>query len=219
MTLPQADIRHKKVLISADTEIPGVEELRSFLISFFADVSELIVEKEISKENVKNILNQGYQIYIFIGHAKANDKYPELSVIEFMAKNKATNVRQKISLSVADLRQCDWDSAEMIMLVGCETGSGKIYRSTGIASLQQSLSTLGAKNVLGTLWEIDAGQATNHLKDFIQFWSETGDPALALRQTQQKALKYLSHHSFYKEPFPYLWSGYILSSNQNKRYQ
>jgi CHAT domain-containing protein len=99
--------------------------------------------------------------------------------------------------------------------VGCETGSGKIYRSAGIAGLQQSITALGAKNVLGTLWEIDAGQAVYHIKDFVQFWTESGDPAQALRKTQEKALKHLSAHKFYRVPHPYLWSGYILSNNYN----
>jgi tetratricopeptide (TPR) repeat protein len=208
------DITNKRVLISADTNIPGIEELVSFVKSYYQNTTGLYVDNDFSKEDVIKTLGQKYDIYIFIGHARANNIYPELSEIELMASSKSTDERQKVTLSISDLKRGNWDSAEMIMLIGCETGSGKRYRSAGIASIQQSLSSLGAKNVLGTMWEIDAGQAVDHIKDFVRFWAETADPALALRRTQQNALKNLSQHTFFQEPFPYLWSGYILSYNQ-----
>jgi CHAT domain-containing protein len=209
------NIRQKKVLISADSDIPGVKDLLTFLKTYFTHAFELVVQNGFSKENVLQALNKDYQIYIIVGHASANEKYPEQSAIEFTIKNIADNEIKKVPLTVADLQDIDWSGVEMILLVGCETGSGKIYRSAGIAGLQQSITALGAKNVLGTLWEIDAGQAVYHIKDFVQFWTESGDPAQALRKTQEKALKHLSAHKFYRVPHPYLWSGYILSNNYN----
>ena len=66
----------------------------------------------------------------------------------------------------------------MILLVGCETGSGRVYRNSGTFGLQQSLNTLGAKTVLGTLWKIDGRHDTNYIKDFIKHWTFRGNPVV-----------------------------------------
>ena len=98
----------------------------------------------------------------------------------------------------------------MVMLVGCETAGGKLYRGTGISGLQQEFLSLGVKNVLGNLWEVNAPHAIAQARDFLTTWAMTGNPSRALRESQLKAVQGLQGHRYYQQPHPYFWGSAVL---------
>jgi len=118
------DFRHKKVLISADLDFTGVGDLISFVKSNFPFAEEIQVNREPTKQDVLDKLDDGYEIIIIIGHGLANAKYPEFSNLQFSITNSKTNTSKKIQLTIADLKQVSWSGAEMVILVGCETAGG-----------------------------------------------------------------------------------------------
>ncbi len=111
---------------------------------------------------------------------------------------------------MADLKTINWLGAEMVMLVGCETASGRLYRGTGISGLQQEFLSLGVKNVLGNLWEVDATHAISQAQDFLSAWVTTRNPARALQESQRQAVKTLQGHRYYQQPHPYFWGSTVL---------
>ncbi len=212
-----ADNQHhkKRVLISADRRFSGADRFVSKVKSLFPLTEELITDNNIfTKEDVLAKLKADYQIYILLGHASANAKYPEQSYIELSIESSNTIAPKLIQISLSDLKNVRWLNAEIVMLVGCETAMGKLYRGTGISSLLQGFLSLGVKNVVGNLWEIDASHAIPQAQDFLTAWVFTGNLSQALRESQVKTIQQLLKSDYYQQPHPYFWgSTIVLTTN------
>jgi CHAT domain-containing protein len=165
----------------------------------------------ITKDKVLVQLQKGYQIYIFVGHGQANSQYPDQGYIELAIKTSKTPAAKTIRLTMADLKTINWLGAEMVMLVGCETAGGKLYRGAGISGLQQEFLALGAKNVLGNLWEVDATFAIPQAQDFLATWAATWDSPRALQTSQRQTMQALRESRYYQQlPHPYFWGSAVL---------
>ena len=208
------DFNNKRVLISVDRRLPGTDELVDCLKKRFPYAEELIIDKpDIKEEDILLKLNQGYAIYIFLGHSAANTKLPDLSFFELTAISRADLSPTTIKISLADLKNIDWCHAEMVFLIGCETAKGKTYRGTGLASIQQGILTCGAKKVLASLWKIDANQTNYQIINFLKSWKEKMCPAIALQDIQIKKIQSLQNDKYYKKPHPYFWGSLTLSQS------
>lgn len=212
INIDQQKLEKYRVLISADPVFPGANELVRYLRAVFPNAMEIAIDGNPTKEKVLKTINDKYDIYIFIGHGLANIKYPEQSYLEINMKNMVSNKRQKQRISIEDLKEIDWSETEMILLVGCETAGGKIYRSTGITGFQQTFVSLGARNVIGSLWKVDAARTLSQLKDFINAWINSGNAGLALQEAQIKTIDDLKNDSYFANPHPYFWGSYVYSN-------
>jgi len=211
-----SNLQEKRILVSADPDIPGSKEFVAFIKEQFPFAEELSVNKfPFDKTDVLTKLNEGHDIYIFVGHGSANSTYPDLSFIELSATNAITSDIKTFQVTISDLKQINWPGAEMVILVGCETGSGKIYRGTGIVGLQQGFVSLGSQNVLASLWKIDATKTIPQVKNFIGYLNDYSDPVMALEKVQLESIQQLFKSNYYKKPHPYYWGSFILSSKTN----
>ena len=77
--------RQSRVLISADTRISGVAELKAMVKKIFPLAEELQSGKKPSREAVLNKLGEPYDIYIIVGHGLANIRFPERSYMELLS--------------------------------------------------------------------------------------------------------------------------------------
>jgi CHAT domain-containing protein len=206
----------KRVLISADPHLPGANDLVTAVKSRFPGTEELVIAKDnVDKHDILEKIHQPYQVYILFGHGKANSQYPELSYIELTVKNPVNHSSKTFQVSMADLQEANWSGAELIWLVGCETAGGKLYRSSGISGLQQSLLALGAHSVLASLWKIDAAQAVPQIKWFLENWSRVSDPVVAFNEVQRQSIQALNQDKYYRRPHPYLWGSYSYATSVN----
>lgn len=210
------NMKLKRILVSADPDIPGSKDFVAFIKRQFPSAEELYVDKSpFDKNDILMKLNEAHDIYIFLGHGSANSRYPDLSFIEISATNTITSEIKKFQVTISDLKQINWPGAEMVMLVGCETGSGKPYRGTGIVGLQQGFVSLGSQNVLASLWKIDARKAIPQIQNFVEYLDYTSDPVIALNEVQVESMHKLLRSNYYKKPHPYYWGSFILSSKTN----
>jgi len=210
------NLQEKRILVSADPDIPGSRDFVAFIKDNFPLAEVLSVNKyPFNKKDVLAKLNEGHDIYIFLGHGSANPTYPDLSFIQLSATNSISSDIKTFQVTISDLRQMNWPGAEMVMLVGCETGRGKLYRGTGIVGLQQGFVSMGSQNVLASLWKIDARKAIPQIKNFIRYLSDYSDPAMALKESQLESIQELVKSNYYKKPHPYYWGSFILSSKTN----
>jgi CHAT domain-containing protein len=78
-----------------------------------------------------------------------------------------------------------------VVLSACDTAQGSIDYSEGVFGLARALRTVGARNVLVTLWKLNDGEARDFMVAFYKtlLSKARSDPAKALRETQ------LSHGS------------------------
>jgi len=211
-----SNLQEKRILVSADPDIPGSRDFVAFIKDNFPLAEVLSVNKyPFNKKDVLAKLNEGHDIYIFLGHGSANPTYPDLSFIQLSATNSISSDIKTFQVTISDLRQMNWPGAEMVMLVGCETGRGKLYRGTGIVGLQQGFVSLGSQNVLASLWKVDARKAIPQIKNFIRYLSNYSDPITALKESQLASIQELFKSNYYKNPHPYYWGSFILSSKTN----
>jgi CHAT domain-containing protein len=211
--------RHKtpKVLMSVDKRFPGAEQFVAKVKTLFPLADELAVaDSSFTKEAVLAQLQKDYPIYIFLGHGQANPQNSDYGYMELSVGTPQAPAAKVIRLTVADLKTIDWLGAEMVMLVGCETASGRLYRGTGIAGLQQEFLSLGAKNVLGNLWEVDAAHAISQAQAFLTAWVTTWNPSRALQESQRQAIETLQENRYYQQPHPYFWGNAVLLTAQSQ---
>lgn len=202
----------KRVLICADRQFSGAEKFVAQVKKLFPLTDELTVEpNRLTKEEVLKEFKKNYQVFISLGHGLANQQDAERSYIELYIKtsdNSASNIR----LSLSDLKGIKWLDTELVMLIGCDTAAGKLYRGTGVSGLHQGFLALGALNVLGNLWEVSADQTIAQAQNFIVSWATTWKPAQALRESQRKTIQQLQVNSYYLQPHPYFWGNFVLLS-------
>jgi len=211
-----AHFRNKRILISANPDIPGVSDLIAFLQKTFPLSEEMQTDLLPTKQKIIKNLSEGHDIYIVVGHGSANPTDVERSQMEFAIKNTQTGSSETIPLTLADLRQVNWLGVEMVMLVGCETGIGKVYRGTGMIGLQQWLAAMGSENVLGSQWKVDAVQTLNQIEHFIRIWLENDNTPLALQKVQMAIIQKLREHKYFKFPHPYYWGANSLICKNGK---
>lgn len=209
----------EKVVIAADQRFPGVTEFVAKVKALFPSAEELEIEDEaFSKSAVLAKLKNGYTIFIFVGHGSTNPKHPAQSYIELRVKAGSASQSQTgtdsrlIQLSLSDLAEIKWLGAEMVMLVGCETARGKLYRGAGMSGLLQGLISMGARNVWGNLWEVDASQVIPQAENFLALWAASRQPEQALQESQLNAIAALQRNDYYQQPHPYFWGSTVLLS-------
>ena len=104
-----------------------------------------------------------------------------------------------IEIIASDLRGTD-----LVFLSACETGLGDKRCGEAVAGLYQSFELAGARNVIGTLWQVDGQAAAEFTKEFWKYVAQ-GDPhATALHKTQ---LAFLKHERY---SHPYYWAAFGL---------
>jgi CHAT domain-containing protein len=95
--------------------------------------------------------------------------------------------------------------AEMVALVACETGRGRMIAGEGTVSLGRAMLGAGAQSVLVSLWRVDELASTMLVDRFFEvLYDGTTHPAEALRRARQavRSVPGFDH--------PFYWAGFVL---------
>ncbi|MEM7373819.1 MAG: CHAT domain-containing protein [Bacteroidota bacterium] len=111
---------------------------------------------------------------------------------------------------------------ELVVLMACETGLGKLKRGEGSMSLARAFLYAGSETVVQSLWSIPEGESTYLVKQFMEQLQAGETKADALRKAK---LAFLADPFWGKEfSNPYHWAGLILigdpkemANNQSSR--
>ncbi|MEO0474059.1 MAG: CHAT domain-containing protein, partial [Bacteroidota bacterium] len=107
-------------------------------------------------------------------------------------------------LTVAELFNLNLN-ADLVVLSACETGTGRLYRGEGIASLARGFSYAGASSILTSLWSVNDA-ATARLMQSFYLGLEQGLPKdIALQQAKLQYIESGDHLSAH----PFFWSGFV----------
>ncbi len=209
-----ANQKDYSLLISADPSFPGMNEFVSKIKKIVQSTDVLTSASDIAEsKDIINVLNLEYDVYLFSGHSVANTIDPDLSYIEVTVYHPFSSFYRTYQVNYSDLKYLQWSSPELVLLIGCETAGGKLYRGTGISGLQTRILSLGAQKVLASLWKINASEAIPHTQDFLNIYTHSFDAAQALRTIQLETLQSYYKDSYYQKPHPYFWGSYVLYSN------
>lgn len=95
--------------------------------------------------------------------------------------------------------------ADLITLSACNTGSGKIQKGEGIASLGRAFAYAGATNQLLTLWSVNDRSTTQLMSNYYKKLKEGQSKSEALRSSKldylESSPELLRH--------PYYWAGFV----------
>jgi len=94
--------------------------------------------------------------------------------------------------------------ARLVVLSGCETGSGAINKTEGLMSLARAFSYAGTRNVIGSLWQTEDNTSSEIFKNFYSNLSGN-DFSTALYKAKLSVI----NNSTVASASPYYWSGYI----------
>lgn len=105
--------------------------------------------------------------------------------------------------------------ANMVNLIGCETGKGKYHRGEGVMSLARGFSYAGTPSLTTTLWSVSEG-ATMEIATAFHKHLESGlHKDIALQRAQAD---FMDHNSI-NEATPYFWAGLVVIGNIEPVYQ
>ena len=94
--------------------------------------------------------------------------------------------------------------ARLVVLSGCETGTGAVNKTEGLMSLARGFSYAGTKNVIGSLWQTEDRTSAMIFKNF---YSNLADDNFST--ALHKAKLAVIGNSSVASASPYFWSGYI----------
>lgn len=149
-----------------------------------------------------------YRILHLATHGKANDAYGDYSFLAFTENQKALGdeallfVREIYNLST---------HAELIVLSACETGTGKLQKGEGIASIARSFSYAGAKSLVASHWSVDDKATSLLMHSFFAFIKEGKGKDEALRAAKLDFIQKGKH----KDVHPFFWASFVPIGNMD----
>ncbi len=136
-------------------------------------------------------------------HSKGN---PQAGHLGFAALAPEPNDTSRQSwLYTNDLYNADIP-AELVVLSGCETGSGELKPGEGMISLARGFAYAGAGSVVSSLWAIPDQSTSRFMRTFYTLLSEGKPKHLALQQAKKDLI-----NSPYQEPC--FWAAFTLTGN------
>ncbi len=135
------------------------------------------------------------------------------------AEKDTANIKMnRIYFSDGYLTNYDLDTitinASLVVLNGCETGTGKIMEGEGIMSLSKSFIFSGSSSVLASAWKVDDKASEQIMRSFYNYLNQEVPKDKAL---QDAKLEYMSapFENDYRS-HPYYWSSFrLIGSSDN----
>lgn len=98
----------------------------------------------------------------------------------------------------------------MVVLSGCNTGSGKLQKGEGVMSLARAFLYAGCPSIIMTLWNVEDASSASIMVEFYRNIKNGFSKDEALRRAKSK---YISEADPMKA-HPYYWLGYVSIGKQ-----
>lgn len=167
----------------------------------------MFVGSQATKNNfIKN--QSAYGILHLATHGKVNINEDDFSFLAF--SQSAGENQNEYLLYLREIYDLPIQ-ARMVILSACETGTGKLYRGEGIASLARGFSYAGANSLIATRWNINDETTSDLMAYFLENirLGERKDAAL-----QKAILEYLGKQD-HSHAHPFYWSAFMAIGNMD----
>jgi len=96
--------------------------------------------------------------------------------------------------------------ADMVVLSACNTGSGKVTKAEGVASLGSAFLAAGASSVTVSLWHVADNSTAELMEEFYKnlVKGKTKSESLAAARSALFSKEYVNHN-------PYFWAPFVLT--------
>lgn len=159
----------------------------------------LLIGKDATEANAKQMDLQDYRIVHFACHGLIDEDHPQFSSLILNGGGEEDGYLTM--REVFDLKL----NADLVVLSACKSGLGQRIRGEGVTGLSRSFFAAGASSVLVSLWNVSDRSTSDFMTSFYREM-ETGklNEAAALKAARRKMI--LSQ----KYSHPYYWSPFIL---------
>ncbi len=196
---PSAEqVRHLLILGNPDLgqaayDLPAAQEEAQALKTMFGGSSELFIRGAATESLIKRRSVEFSHIHV-ASHGEFSADAPLDSRLRL-----AADAANDGMLTVSEIYGLNLN-ASLVMLSACETGLGKVSNGDDVIGLTRGFLYAGARNVVGSLWEVD-DEATGELSKRLYVNLKAGMPmARALTQAQE--------HVMVKKPHPFFWAAF-----------
>ncbi|BCL34116.1 tetratricopeptide repeat protein [Nostoc sp. MS1] len=158
---------------------PSLEfaQIESQVISQMFPHPHRMGSEEVTKRALLNALPQGYNIFHFTGHGEYNFHNPALSFLALAGEDR---------LTLADIRNFDLTSYQLVSLAACETAiTGNHTITSEYVGLVSGFMGCGVAHVLSTLWTVESEASAVVMMRFYQLLQQGKSAAVALVETIQ----------------------------------
>ncbi|HEY5510528.1 MAG TPA: CHAT domain-containing protein [Prolixibacteraceae bacterium] len=153
------------------------------------------------------IANAGkYDILHLAMHTILNDTLPLYSKMVFSPGVSGTEDRTLNTYEIYNLKL----RSGMVVLSGCNTGSGKLQKGEGVMSLARAFLYAGCPSIIMTLWNVEDASSSSMMIDFYRNIKNGYSKDEALRRAK---VSYISQADPMKS-HPYFWLGYVSIGKQ-----
>jgi CHAT domain-containing protein/tetratricopeptide (TPR) repeat protein len=160
--------------------------------------------RQASKKSLERA--NGYSVLHISTHAVIDDQFPAFSHLLFHGGDSAGYA----ALFAYELLEQEI-STDLVILSACNTGSGRILKGQGVASMARAFAYAGSPDQIITLWPV-RDETTPDLMNYLYQNLEAGmSKAEALRQAK---ISFLSdHHGVFSHP--YYWAPFVYVGDSN----
>lgn len=180
----------------AALDLPAAQEEAQALQTMFAKNSELLIRGSATETAMKQRAVDFSHVHV-ASHGEFSADAPLTSRLRLAADGVNDGV-----LTVSEIYGLHL-KADHVMLSACETGLGQVSNGDDVVGLTRGFLYAGARNVTGSLWEVD-DEATAELSKRLYLNLRNGLPvSRALADAQEAVLA--------KKPHPYYWAAFTLN--------
>ncbi len=161
--------------------------------------------KQASRPRVLHIITHGF----FLkdpGQAAGAERHENSllrSGLALAGANRRSSGNENGILTALEATALDLWGTKLVVLSGCQTGSGEVKNGEGVYGLRRALALAGAETQLMSLWDVNDEATKNLMSSYYRRLRRGAGRAEALQQAQLEMLnsKTLNH--------PYFWASFV----------
>ena len=160
-----------------------------------------------SEAALKTLALGDFRIIHIAAHGIGNNAEPDRAALLLAPGNESEDgLWQSREIRQARL------NADVVVLSGCQTGTGRFEGQEGIMSLARAFLIAGAKSVVASLWQVDDRSTAILMSFFYEHLAAGLEVREALRQAQLNFIK-----EFGEKAHPYYWAGFEVIGDGTRR--
>lgn len=183
----------------------SAEEAKSLEELYKGSRLGVYVGEQANRANLLDLRTRNARVLHIASHAYFNEATPDLVGIA-ISPDKSNEGTGFITLD--ELLSYPMNN-ELVVISGCETGTGQYYPGEGDMSLARGFHAKGTRKVLSTRWPVSDRASALFMRYFHEGLRKQG---LAAEFALVSAQKKMKQNPRYRAPF--YWAGYVLSSTR-----
>lgn len=179
-------------------ELPfGVKEIRAIRDQFPRSRTRAVWGDEAREDVFKSLPLFEFRIIHLVAHGFYDDRNWQRSALLLQPDG---NGLEDGFLQANDIYELKL-RPELLVLSGCQTGTGYLQKGEGLTGLASAFFYAGARSILMSLWNINDKAASVFMASFYRHFTAGRGKAASLRQAKLDMLKSSFRHPYYWAPF------------------